>query len=327
MYCRIPSLILLAAFVGSAAPPRKAFPPPLQGTQTLWRNPGQVEAKDMVDGSGGRGLRPVGPFTFVKEDPSGTTPKVTIRDARGRVWSAKWGEEVHSDVFASRLAWAVGYVTEATYYVPQGIILGVEHKSLKRAGKYIGPQGEFREARLQLRSQPDKFLKDYNWSWSYNPFMGTPQLDGLKIMVLLTSNWDNKDARDEDGGNTGIYQHISGRNQSFLYFIQDWGASMGRWGHAATRSKWDCIGYDDESRHFVKGVKDGFVDWGYSGKHTNDATRNIPIAHVQWLMQYLGRITDRQIVMALRASGATEGEEACYLRSVRQRINQLQSLR
>lgn len=330
MQIRLIGLMVLAVVIGQVEGARKGLSSAkaTPADQRVWQNPGRVEAKDFVGGVGGRSGVPRPPFRFIEEDVTGSTPKAKVRDARGRVWSVKWGEEVHSDTFASRLVWAVGYTVEPTYYVATGQLLGVPHGSLKRIKRYVSPAGEFRGARFQLRSQTDKFVAGKSWTWENNPFLGTRELDGLRIMVMLTSNWDNKDARDVDrDSNTGIFQHVAGHRTSFLYFIPDWGASMGRWGHTATRSKWDCIGYDDETRHFVKGVKHGFVEWGYSGQHTGDATREIPVAHVQWLMQYLGRVTDRQILAGLQTSGATEGEQRCYAMCVRRRIEQLQSLR
>ena len=40
------------------------------------------------------------PFTFVSEVKGGTAPKVTVRDARGTEWIAKFGEEVKPENFA-----------------------------------------------------------------------------------------------------------------------------------------------------------------------------------------------------------------------------------
>ena len=322
------SILLLTGMAGrAAAHDDKVHLPPASGRQVIWENPGRVSSRDLEFGPGGRAGVPAAPFTFLQEDSSGTTPKVNVRDAQGRTWNVKWGEEVHSEIFASRLAWSVGYIVESEYYVPQGLILGVDHHSLKRAAKEIDRNGVFHSARFQLRSQPDKFSKEYDWTWKDNPFVGTAELNGLRIMMLLTSNWDNKDARDIGGAdtNTAIFVRNLGRTVEYRYFVQDWGATMGRWGGAIKRSKWDCIGYDEESKHFIKGVKDGLVEWGYSGKHTGSAKDDIPVQHVWWLMRYLGQLTDRQLLAALRASGATEGEERCYLQAVRARIDVLAS--
>lgn len=46
---------------------------------------------------------------FVEEHDTGSQPCVSIRDARQREWRVKWGQEVHTEVFGTRLAWALGY--------------------------------------------------------------------------------------------------------------------------------------------------------------------------------------------------------------------------
>ena len=107
--------------------------------------------------------------------------------------------------------------------------------------------------------------------------------------------------------------------------VTDWG-SMGAWG-GVVRSKWEPKDYEKQNKDFIKGVKNGIVEWGYSGQHSGDWTRGIPVAHVQWLMQYLGRITDAQITAGLVACGADPAEVKTYSAAVRDRINQLKNLK
>ena len=45
----------------------------------LWHDPGQVEAADLSVASG----PPKPPYTFVREDMNGTSPKLIVRDAAG----------------------------------------------------------------------------------------------------------------------------------------------------------------------------------------------------------------------------------------------------
>jgi len=158
--------------------------------ETLWRDPGAVEKLDFVGGPGGRSNAPQGPFTFVKEDLGGTTPKIKVTDAKGVTWIAKWGSEVHPEVFASRMVWAAGYFVAPSYYVPEGKIIGA--KGLTRAKGRLDREGNFKEARFKWKEP--KF-KGHDWAFINNPFLGTKELHGLKIMLMLTSNWDSKDAR------------------------------------------------------------------------------------------------------------------------------------
>ena len=144
------------------------------GENVMWTDPGDVASLDFVNGVGGEQMAPAPPFTFVKEDNTGSNPKVLVKDANNRQWSVKWSGESHSDVFASRIAWACGFVTQPMYYIGKGQILGID-KPLKRAASEIHGDGFFTSARFQLRTDEPKFLKDAGWSWVNNPFRGIPK--------------------------------------------------------------------------------------------------------------------------------------------------------
>jgi hypothetical protein len=296
----------------------------LQGApQVLWRNPGAVERLDMVGGPGGSARAPKPPFRFIKEDDSGTAAKVRMRDKAGTQWSVKWGPEVKAETFSSRLAWAAGYFVEPVYYVRRGRVSGA-HK-LGRADKYIDKRGFFRDARFELIDPSKQYLRDVGWTWERNPFLGTHQLNGLKIVLMLTSNWDNKDARDPSS-NTAILQEGSGSERRSVFLVTDWGGSMGKWGNFFTREKWDCDGYAEQTPKFVQGVDGRDVKFGFSGQHDNEFKHDIGVRDVRWIMQYLGRLSDAQIRSALRASGASPHEERCFARAVGLRLKQLRQV-
>jgi hypothetical protein len=170
-------------------------------------------------------------------------------------------------------------------------------------------------------------MQGNNWSWSYNPFFGTRELAGLKVVIMLTSNWDNKDARDaEEGINTAIFER-PGRRPRYLYAFTDWGQSLGHWGNPLRRSQWNCEDYSDDTAAFVRGIDDrGRVEWGYEGRHTGEFTSDITIDDVRWLMRILGRIRDSQLRAGLIASGAGSGEAACFTRAIRARIEKLREI-
>jgi hypothetical protein len=290
----------------------------------LWHDPGTVEYLDFAGGPAGRAHAPRGPYRFIQADDSGTSPKVTVRDINGKLWTVKWGPEVKAETFTSRLVWAMGYYTEPVYYVRSGRIRGI-HKP-GRADKYISKTGRFQEARFELRSSaPGRFLPEYDWTWKRNPFVGSRELNGLKILIMLASNWDNKDARN-NGSNTGILQRGAGANRQWIYLVTDWGGSMGKWGNFFTREKWDCDGFRDQTPDFIKKLEDGTVRFGFTGKHDDDFKDGIQPRDVRWLMQYLGRVSDAQLHAALAASGASQHELTCFTKSLRRRINQLRSV-
>lgn len=305
---------------------RRAGPRPLFGVRhRLWRDPGVVEQLDLVAGPGGPELSPLAPFRFIEEHSAGSQPCVSVRDGNGRRWRVKWGAEVPCETFAVRLAWACGYFAEITHLVGQGMIEGAG--TLARAAPCVDERGAFADARFEL-DDPDvmKLFEEHSWSWTDNPFVGTPQLAGLKVLLMLISNWDNKDQRDvARGSNTAIYvTRVTRWKREAQYLIVDWGGSMGRWGGTVvTRGRWDANGFAAQTPQFVTGVANGFVQFGYTGQRTADARGRITVEDVRWLCSYLGRITDEQLRDALRASGATPEELQSFAASLRSRIEQL----
>jgi len=300
---------------------REAARPAPPAGPTIWHDPGVVEKLDFVNGAGGAKLAPKPPFTFLEEDHGGTNPKIKIKDAAGRTWGVKWGSEVHSEVFASRLVWAAGYYVEAAYFVKSGKVEGVA--GLTRAKKYVRSDGSFTNARFELKEKGvSKQTGKESWRWDSNPFVGTPELSGLKIVIMLTSNWDPKDQRDaSDGSNTAIF--TLKKTGAVRYVLTDWGATMGRWGGVLKREKWDCEGYSHQTRKFVTGVEGGMVRFGYDGKRAAEMRGGIKVSDVTWLLKYIGRISDAQIRSGLAASGATTEEVACFTSAMRERIDQL----
>jgi hypothetical protein len=126
------------------------------------------------------------------------------------------------------------------------------------------------------------------------------------------------------GSNTAVFEHrLPDGSLEARYLIIDWGASMGKWGSPLTRTKWDCVGFASQNADFVRGVKDGLVQWGYTGQRTDEATEGVTVEHVRWLHSYLRRVTDGQLREGLVASGAGPEEAECFTRALRGRIEQL----
>ena len=293
---------------------------PKSFTPVIWHDPG---SRGLMTASAQQSA-PSPPFTFIEENLKGSNPKIKVKDANGVEWSVKWGTEVNAETFATRLAAAVGYFVEPAYYVPSGKIEGVT--GLTRAKSKVKEDGSFVEARFELKGEKGvkKLEEEESWSWVENPFIGTKELNGLKIIMLLVSNWDNKDVRDvKRGSNTAIHQT---RGQA-RYVVTDWGGSMGKWGNFISREKWDCGGYASQTRNFVKGVKNGIVEFGYSGQHTKDFLSDIKVQDVQWIVQYLDRITDDQLRAGLASAGATPEDQTCFAKAVRERIIQLNNVK
>ena len=294
----------------------------------IWRDPGPAESIDLAAGPGGRDGAPAAPFQFVEEHGTGTFPCVSVKDARGRLWRAKWGHEVHTEAFAARLAWAAGYFVEINYFVPSGRIEGAG--TLQRAGECIAQDGTFQHARFEL-DEPGvvKHFDEHSWAWNDNPFVGTRELNGLKIVMMLLSNWDNKDVRDvARGSNTAIFEYRIARDvREARYLIIDWGAALGAWGNnVLSRGRWDCAAFAEQNEQFVLGTDGDVVQWGYKGQRTADAVADIRRSDVEWLYRYLGPLTDDQLAAGLRASGGTESEIAGFTAALRARLDRLKEI-
>jgi|SRR5579884_1538590 len=323
---------IFALIVVAVVLPAAAGSLPSRPNEILWRNPGNVAALDLAYGPGGREGRPRPPFRFLSEDLSGTSPKVKVRDARGRTWVLKWGAEAWASTFSSHFAWACGYIAETEYFIPRGRIDGAH--GLHRAARYVAPDGSFEDARFQLRTDNPKFLTDHNWSWVNNPFIGTREFKGLRILMLLLSNWDAKDARDMNGSgsktadsNLAIFE-VRSKRPEYLYFVSDWGATMGKASSVPLmRDKWDPRKYNRQTERFIREVRpDGEVVFGIGVKHGHDVARRINVGDVAWLMRWLGRITDAQIERDLATSGATPEQVSFFAPALRERIRQLQDV-
>lgn len=245
-------------------------------------------------------------LTFIKEEKGGYSRKYRVRDASGREWVAKIGKEAQSETSAVRLLWGLGYETEVNYLVPLVQIPG---------------KGTFRNVRFEAR--PDNVKRVEGWRWSRNPFIGTREFQGLKIMMALINNWDMKDSNNE-------ILYIRGpRGGELRYVISDLGATFG---HASgtplfwrlTRSRNNPEKYSKSK--FFKKVKDNRVQIHQGGKNRG-LFKNITVDEALWMGTLLAQLTDQQISDAFRAANYTPPQINLLSRTVRARSAELLSLR
>jgi hypothetical protein len=291
----------------------------------LWQAPENIGARNLFYGVGSKLRAPVAPFKFIKEDSSGTNPKFELRDARGVRWKVKLGEEVQSETAATRLLWAAGYFVDETYYVPKMRIAGLPE--LKRGREYVSNKNTVRGARLERAVTVPKVD---GWKWFDNPFVGTRQLDGLRILLVLMNSWDLKESNNR----------IEIRGRQARYMVSDLGATFGKSGSNWSRSKGDLEDYLESE--FIEEIQKRTVDFNlktrppilyavavpYYVKRTQmeKVAEDIPRAHARWIGTWLARLSDRQIGDAFRAAGYTPPVVASYTQKVRARIRVLNKL-
>lgn len=306
--------LLLSATVSAQTPAPQAA----TGQPVLWRDPGPVGSRDLFWGPGSDTRKPAPPFKFVKEDTSGSKPKIRVVDANGVEWNVKFGgnepgkNEVHAEIAASRLLWALGYVVEEHYYVPSGKVESV--KDLERADGVIAKDGTFRIARFQRRSPDASRTPNMRpWGVDQNPFANTRELSGLKLLLALVNNWDNKPENME----------IEQTPEGTFYFVSDLGASFGRmsgppaWSPAPSR--WNVAHYREQP--FVKGVTADAVQIHYIGQVPMDS---VPLEHARWFAELAGQLTAEQVQRAFAAAGANEADAAAFAARVIEKIRELQ---
>ena len=289
-----------------AANAKKKKKEALTGTPVLWQRPDDIRSRDLFLGPGGKAMRPdLRRISFIKEEKGGYSKKYRIRDGSGREWVAKIGKEAQSETSAVRLLWGMGYLTEVNYLVPRITIPG---------------KGTFTNVRLEAR--PDSWKRGGEWEWKQNPFTGTPQLQGLKIMMALINNWDLKDSnnviiKDRDNGD------------ELRYVISDLGATFG---HASTtpilwritRSRNNPEKYAKSD--FLEKVKGDRVVLHFGGKNRG-LMKDIRIDDARWIANLLSQLSDQQLRDAFRAANYSPSQVNLLVSEVRERTNELVSLR
>ena len=275
----------------------------LVGKAVMWKDPTDLESRNLLIGAGGEEMKPdISRVTFIEQKSGGYSTKYRVKDAQGNEWVAKIGKEAQTDTAANRLLWALGYETEIAYLIPH----------LKIEGK-----GEFDNVRLEAR--PANVKRRGNWMWENNPFQNSPEFRGLKILMLMLNNWDMKDDNNEiltmRGDTTG--------EGELRYNISDLGATFGKTGGVISRSRNDVPDY--VKAEFIKKVNGDQIDFHYSGKNQK-LFKGLTVADAQWLSNLLKRLSDDQIKDAFRAANYSAEDVDLLAGAFRERINALAKL-
>lgn len=293
---------LLFTTLGAQEKSKKSKKPPPKGKAILWEQV-NVAQQDLVLGPGGKEMAPnLSKITFVQDEKGGYNKKYRIKDGAGRVWIAKAGPEAQPETVAVRLLAALGYKTEINYLVPKLAIPGKD---------------TFENVRLEAR--PDTVKRLGRWEWDKNPFTGTNELQGLKIMMALFNNWDVK------AGNNIILQN----GDEHYYVISDLGATFGKFGIVNLPVFWR-IGrsmnkpesYSESD--FIKEIEGGNIEFSIGGtgkKYFNEVTA----ANGRWLADLLIQLSDSQIQDAFRAANYSPDDVKALSYAVKSRIKALDS--
>lgn len=285
--------------VGIETGNRKAVP-------VLWQEPFDIETRDLALGPGGEAMFPdLQELTLIKQETGGHSLKYRVRDGAGQEWVAKIGNEAQSETAAVRLLWAVGYVTEVSYLVPKIYITGLNRT--------------FENVRLEAR--PRNVKRKGQWRWANNPFTGTRELQGLKVMMALLNNWDTKDSNNR----ILVVRNVETGKDEQQYVISDLGATLGKssgtplfWRMARSRN----APVDFANARFIDGVRNGHLHFHYNGKK-NLLFQDTPVGDVRWISGWLSRLSDQQIQDAFRAANYSRQQVRILTGTMLQRIHDL----
>jgi hypothetical protein len=298
------------------------------GSPVLWRDPEDITSRNLFYGPGGKVHEPRGTFTFEKEDMSGSNPKFDIVDEDGVRWKVKMGVEARPETVASRLVWSVGYFANEDYFMR---VLHIQkmHR-LHRGNNLVKPDGTVFNVRLKRHLKDEK--KIGMWSWAKNPFVGTREWYGLRVLMAVINNWDLKD------DNNSVYL-TSDRLPEERYVVSDLGGSFG-----TTGLNWMLKGNPSAycSSKWIKTVSPGFINFNVPSPPAMNyyinfpelsrrlsllwLGRHIPRTDVRWVGQLLARLSRDQIRDAFRAGGYSPQEVEELSMVVEQRIDELEKL-
>lgn len=346
----VPALLLCSCFasgVGLAAqddaqtsqkPPKhggskdRPLTPAQVKNPILWEDPGPIADKNLFLGLGGDDHRPKPPFTFVEEDHNGTNPKFDARDADGKKWRVKLGVEARPEVTSSRLLWAVGYFTDEDYVLPSATVAGLQ----MTRGQDLVHGDAITEARFDRKSKGEDKIAD--WRWKANPFTGTREFNGLRVMMAVLNNWDLKDV------NNSVYSDDRQGRQIFL--VHDIGATFGSNDEHRTHDadKGNLKSY--EISKFIVKNEGGKVTFGtpsFPAKFLVDEGpvlvgeafrrsaldwigHDIPVADARWIGGLLAQLSHAQIEDAFRAGDFPAADREAFVKVVEERIAALKAL-
>jgi len=308
---RVTSAVVALAFAAAACGGAIEIKPPVQppspdALRQLWVDPGS-EPRDLFWGIGGQKYapKPDAAYAFKARDTSGFSTKYEVKGPGDVEWSAKIGPEAQTEVLMSRILWGLGFHQQPIYYLPSW--------TLKRDGT----KSTESEARFRPKLKAFERL-DESWWWQQNPFVGTQELNGLLVVLLMFNSTDLKN------DNNSIYKFdepVEGADRWLV--VRDLGAALGETGRMYPRRNClECF----EQHGFITAVHGDRVEFDYVGRH-QELISMIRPADVRWAAEHLQKLTDRQWQDAFRAANYSESDAGRYIAKLKEKIDDGLALR
>ena len=307
------------------------------GEGVLWRPPEDIKSRNLFYGPGGKEHEPRGTFKFVKEDMNGSNPKFDVVDENGVKWKVKLGAEAKPETVATRFVWAVGYFANEDYHLANLRVEGMPSLQRKHADQFIQSDGSMNDVRLKREIPGEK--KVGTWQWREDPFTGTREYNGLRVLMAVINNWDLKDV------NNAIYKEKHDQDRGgaqLIYMVSDLGGTFGSPNLRRTHeeSKGNLESY--RASKFIQDVQPDYVDLNVPARpswvvlvnpheycsrlHLEWIGKHIPRADAKWMGQMLAQLSPAQIRDAFRAAGYSQEEIEGFSSVMESRIAALNNL-
>jgi hypothetical protein len=290
----------IVACGGAIAIQPPAQPPAPEEIKQLWIDPGS-EPRDLFWGIGGQKYapKPDATYTFKERDAAGFSTKYTVTDPDGIEWSAKIGPEAQTEVVLSRILWGLGFHQQPIYYLPSWIL---DEDAVKST---------ISEARFRPKLKEFPRLDEY-WWWQQNTFVGTHELSGLLVVLLMFNSTDLKN------DNNSIYVFREPVEAAKRWFIvRDLGAALGDTGKMyPPRNCLECF----ERHGFITAVNGDRIEFDYSGRH-QELISMIHPADVRWAAEHMARLTDKQWHDAFRAANYSDDDARRFIDKLKEKID------
>lgn len=308
---RVTSAVVALAFAAGACGGAIEIKPPVQppspdALRQLWVDPGS-EPRDLFWGIGGQKYapKPDAAYAFKERDTTGFSTKYEVKGPGDVEWSAKIGPEAQTEVLMSRILWGLGFHQQPIYYLPSW--------TLKRDGTTSTES----EARFRPKLKAFERL-DESWWWQQNPFVGTQELNGLLVVLLMFNSTDLKN------DNNSVYKFdepVEGVDRWLV--VRDLGAALGETGRMYPRRNClECF----EQHGFITAIHGDRVEFDYVGRH-QELISMIRPADVRWAAEHLQKLTDRQWQDAFRAANYSESDAGRYIAKLKEKIDDGLALR
>jgi hypothetical protein len=298
--------LFVAACGGAVAIRAPEHPPSPDQIKELWIDPGD-EPRDLFWGIGGKKYAPApdAVYKFKDRDDIGFSSSYGVKDKDDVEWSAKIGPEAQTEVVVSRILWGLGYHQPPIYYLPSW--------KLERDGQVRVES----EARFRPKIKDLERLKEY-WWWQQNPFVGTRELSGLLVVLMM---FNSSDLKNDNNSTFKLKEPWDGADRWFV--VRDVGAALGETGKLFPRRNW-LEGFE---RHgFITAIDGDHVQFDYVGRH-EELISMIHPADVLWAAQRMQRITDAQWHDAFRAANYSDADAARFIHRLKEKIDDGLALR